>query len=224
MNLRPMLVVSFLLIVAMAAISAWGWQAIPDGALLPTRFDLEGNAGQPVAKETYLVLMPAIALGLTLLLWVVPKLDPRRANMAASAKFWNVAAILSIGVLAYVHALVVAKGVGYAIDLGSALIPGLGVLFVGLGNYLGKTRSNWFGGVRTPWSLSSEYSWEKTHRWSGRMMVASGLATIGAWFVLDTKAAFFVLVGLITASAFISIVLSYIFWRADPDRAANGTR
>lgn len=223
MNMRPMLVVNFLLIVAMVAISAWGWQAIPEGALLPTRFDIEGNPGQPVAKEIYLVLMPAIALGLTLLLWVLPKLDPRRANMAASAKFWNVAAILSIGVLAYVHALIVAKGIGYAIDLGSALIPGLGVLFVGLGNYLGKTRSNWFGGVRTPWSLSSEYSWEKTHRWSGRMMVASGLATIGAWFVLDAKTAFFVLIGLVTASAVISIVLSYIFWRADPDRAANDT-
>jgi uncharacterized membrane protein len=224
MNLRPMLAVNGLLIVFMAAISAWGWQALPDGAMLPTRFDLEGNISQSTDKQTYLAMMPAIAFGLTVLFWVLPKLDPRRTNIEASSKFWNAASILSCGLLAYLHALIVANAAGYRIDLIGALIPGLSVMFIGLGNYLAKTRSNWFGGVRTPWSLSSEYSWERTHRWSGRLMVASGLASLVAWFVVDTKTAFFILIGLVIATAVISIVLSYVFWRADPNRAPNGAR
>jgi uncharacterized membrane protein len=223
MNLRPMLIVNGLLVAGMAAVSVWGWQVLPEGAQLPTQFDLEGNAKQFTGKSTYLVLMPSIAAGLTALLWVIPHLDPRHANMEASIKFWNVAAILSCALLAYVHALLVLSAAGYKIDVTSALVPGLSVLFIGLGNYLGKTRSNWFGGVRTPWSLSSEYSWEKTHRWSGRMMVGSGLVAFAAWFAVDAKIALLILIGLVLATAVVSVVLSYVFWHTDPARVANGT-
>lgn len=223
MNIRPMLIVNGMLVAAMAAMSAWGWQAIPEGAQVPMNIGLDGSVHRYTDKTQYLILMPAIALGLTVFLAVLPFLDPRRANLAASSKFWNVAGILSIALLAYVHALLVWAAAGNAIDLTSALVPGLSVLFIGLGNYLGKTRSNWFGGVRTPWSMSSEYSWERTHRWSGRMMVASGFASLIAWFVVDAKLAFILLVGLVILSSIVSVVLSYVFWRADPERQANGT-
>ena len=159
----------------------------------------------------------------TALMWFLPRLDPRRANLEASSKFWNAASILTVGLLVYTHGLLVWNAAVHTIDTVSALVPALAVLFIGLGNYLGKTKANWFGGVRTPWSLSSDYSWEKTHRWGGRMMVASGLVTLAAWFVLDAKVALFMLVCLVIATAAVSILLSYVFWRADPDRVANGT-
>jgi uncharacterized membrane protein len=223
MNVRPMLVVNGLFVAAMIAVSAWGWQAIPEGTGVPMNIGLDGNAYRHTDRDQYLILMPAIALGLSLFLAVLPFFDPRRSNLAASGKFWNAAGILSVGLLAYVHALLVWAAAGNAIDLTGALVPGLSVLFIGLGNYLGKTRSNWFGGVRTPWSMSSEYSWERTHRWSGRMMVASGFASLIAWFVVEAKLAFMLLVGLVILSSLVSVVLSYVFWRADPERQANGT-
>ncbi len=223
MNLRPMLIVNGVLITGMAALSIWGWQAIPDGAQLPIHYDFEGNPDRLAGKTEALIVMPAIALAITALLWVIPYFDPRRANIEASAKFWNAAAIVAVGLLAYVHLLHVLNGVGNKIDVASALVPAMCVAFMALGNYLGKTRSNWFGGVRTPWSLSSEYSWERTHRWTGRMMVASGIVGLIAWFVVGAKSAVLVLIGLIVASMIAAVILSYVFWRADPDRAANGT-
>ena len=223
MNLRPMLIVNGLMIAGMSAISAWAWQQIPGGAQLPIQFGLDGAPTRFAEKESFLPLMPAVAVGLTVLFWVLPRFDPRKANLEASSKFWNAAAMLSVGVLAYAHVLLVLTAMGQKIDVTSALVPGLSVMFIGLGNYLGKTRSNWFGGVRTPWSLSSEYSWERTHRWSGRMMVASGLAALAAWFVVDAKLAFVLLIGLVILSSVVSVVLSYVFWRNDPGRQANGT-
>ncbi|MFM9865880.1 MAG: SdpI family protein [Micropepsaceae bacterium] len=223
MNLRPMLIVNGVLIAGMAAVSAWAWATIPEGTQLPMQINVHGNPVRYVDKTQFLVLMPATALAVTLLFWFLPRIDPRRANLEASAKFWSAGAILSVALLAYVHALLVLNATVLKIDLLSALVPALSVLFIGLGNYLGKTKSNWFGGVRTPWSMSSEYSWEQTHRWSGRMMVASGLAALVAWFFVDTKTAFIILIGLVLATSALSIVLSYIFWRADPERAANGT-
>jgi uncharacterized membrane protein len=223
MNLRPMIIVNGLLVAGMAAASAWALQVIPDGTRIPVHFDLQGNADRFTDKVEFLLLMPLIAAGLTGMLWIIPRFDPRRANIEASAKFWNAAAILSCGLLAYVHVILVANAAGYRVDIMSALVPALSVLFMGLGNYLGKTRSNWFGGVRTPWSMSSEYSWERTHRWSGRMMVASGIAALVAWFFVEAKIAIMILIGLVIATSAVSIVLSYLFWRADPDRTAHRT-
>jgi uncharacterized membrane protein len=185
---------------------------------------LDGNARLHTDKGLYLSLMPAIGLGLTLMFAALPFLDPRRPNLEASKGFWNAAGMLSVGFLGYVHALLVWAAAGNKIDLTSALVPGLCLLFIGIGNYMSKTRSNWFGGVRTPWSMSSEYSWEKSNRWGGRMMVLSGLASFGAWFFLEAQIAFVLLIALVILSAVASIVLSYVFWRADPDRSTNGAR
>ncbi|MEK7167698.1 MAG: SdpI family protein, partial [Patescibacteria group bacterium] len=44
-----------------------------------------------------------------------------------------------------------------------------------LGNYLGKIKPNWFMGIRTPWTLSSEVVWNKTHRMGGRLFIILGL-------------------------------------------------
>ena len=216
-----MLIVNGLLVVAMTAVSAWGWQAIPEGAQVPMNIGLDGKAYRHTDKELYLYLMPAVGLGLTLMFAILPFLDPRRQNLAASGRFWNAAGMLSVGFLAYVHALLVWAAAGNPIDLTSALVPGLSVLFIGIGNYMSKTRSNWFGGVRTPWSLSSEYAWEKSNRWGGRMMAASGLAGLVAWFFLEAKMAFLLLIALVILSGVVSILLSYVFWRADPERRSS---
>ena len=47
-----------------------------------------------------------------------------------------------------------------------------------IGNYLGKVRSNFFFGIRTPWTLSSERSWNRTHRLGGRLFFGLGLVAV----------------------------------------------
>lgn len=221
MNFRPMLIVNGALVAYMAGVSAWFWNAIPEGAQIPVHWNLQGEVDRYGSKEEALLFVPVIALGITFLMWFLPRLDPRRANIEASGKFWNAATIGVVAFLAYMHTLLALSASGTNIDITSALIPGMAVLFIALGNYLGKTRSNWFGGVRTPWTMSSEYSWEKTHRWTGRLFVATGLAAIAVWLVADPWIAFFVMIGGVLASAIAGIVLSYFFWRGDPDRAAD---
>jgi uncharacterized membrane protein len=220
MNLRPMLIVNGLLIAGMAAVSAWAWQTIPEGMQLPMQINVHGNPTRYVDKTQFLVLMPATAIAITLLFWFLPRVDPRRANLEASIKFWNASAMLSVALLAYVHALFVLNATVFKIDVTAALVPALSVLFIGLGNYLGKTRPNWFGGIRTPWTLSSDYAWEKTHRLGGRGFVLSGIASAATWLALDAKTAFFVLIASLMATSLVAVVASYFFWRADPERAA----
>ena len=48
------------------------------------------------------------------------------------------------------------------------------LLVMCLGNIMPKFRMNWYCGLKTPWTLSSETVWTKTHRVAGRMLFCGG--------------------------------------------------
>lgn len=221
MNVRPLLFTNTVLIAAMAGISAWAWQAIPETAQLPVHWNIEGQADRFGSKGTALLLLPAIALVLTLVFVFLPRIDPRRKNLESSGKMWNASAIGVVALLAYVHILTTLNALGRAIDIGDYLLPALAILFIVIGNYLSKTRSNWFAGVRTPWTMSSEYSWSKTHRLASRLFMGTGLIVLAAWFVVSTKIAIIVLIGALFATSLIAVVASYFYWLRDPARATT---
>lgn len=221
MNIRPLLITNAILIAAMGGVAAWAWQQIPADAQLPVHWNIHGQADRYGSKEEALLFAPAIAVLVTAILAVVPFLDPRRANIQASAKFWNAIAIAVVALLAYIQALIVLIALGRPIDMTSYLVPGMAILFIVIGNYLSKTRSNFFGGVRTPWTLSSDYSWHKTHRLAGLLFVAAGLTGLAVSFLIGGQTAFFVFISCVLGAAIIPVVASYFYWRADPTRGAT---
>jgi uncharacterized membrane protein len=221
MNLRPMLFTNAALLAAMVGVSLWAWDQIPDGAQVPIHFTLTGEPDRFGSKLEALSAMPTVLVVMTLLLYVLPWLDPRRANIEASAKFWNAIAICVSVMLAYIHVLLALAATGIVIPTASAVVPAINILFIVLGNYLSKTRSNWFAGIRTPWTLSSEHSWEKTHRWTGRLFVISGLVGLAAWLVIDPHTATMISLAAVFATILAALVMSYVFWKNDPNRVAG---
>ncbi len=218
MNYRPMLIINLALVAAMAGFSAWAWNQMADTASIPIHWNLEGRADGFGSKAQALMLMPALLFGVTLLMRIVPSLDPRRENSDGNGKFWNAIAIQIGLLLAYVHTLLVLAALGKPLDVTNAIIPALCILFVGIGNYLGKTRSNWFGGVRTPWTMSSDYSWDKTNRVAGYMFMLSGAATFVTWLGAGPAQSLMVLLVSLMVTTLAAVVVSYIFWRNDPAR------
>jgi uncharacterized membrane protein len=69
-------------------------------------------------------------------------------------------------------------GAGYVVSVPVVVMLAVGVLFMLLGNYMGKLRRNFFVGIRTPWTLASDAVWERTHRFGGRLFVLGGLAMV----------------------------------------------
>ena len=63
---------------------------------------------------------------------------------------------------------------GFDFNIGLWVSVMVGALFIFIGNYLGKIKSNWFMGIRLPWTLSSEENWNKTHRFSGLVYILAG--------------------------------------------------
>ena len=221
MNIRLPLIVSLLVVAAMAALSAWAWQLLPDTARIAVHFDANGVENGFDDKARALIMMPVMAFGITALLAVIPQIEPRRSNLAASGKFYRAVWIGVIAILAMAHTSIVLGALHVAVDIPHTVLPAVAVLFIVIGNYLGKTRSNFFAGIRTPWTLSSEYSWEKTHRLTGRLFMLAGAATLAASFALPAKIAAEIMLAGLLASAAVGVVASYIYWRRDPSRRSS---
>lgn len=218
MNLRLPLTLSVFLIAVMAAISAFAWVKLPEGAVIATHWGVDGKVNGTMSKDWGLAFLPAIALALTLLFAAVPRIEPRRANMIASRKPFYAIWLSALVVIAVAHAMVVGLALGYPIDVPGVLIVLLPLSIAVGGNYLGKARANFFIGVRTPWTLSSDLSWEKTHRILGRLFVWSALIVLAVRFAIGIEAAYLAFAATITASAVFAIASSYVFWKNDPAR------
>lgn len=159
-------------------------------------------------------LMPAIMLVLWAALNWLPKIDPRRANYALFRETYDfvIAAVLTF--MALIHVLALGAAIGWPIAI-DRVVPGLvGALLVIVGNMLPRARSNWWFGIRTPWTLSSDRVWQKTHRMGGYLMMLAGLGMILRALVNEPWT-LWLAVALIVLCVVGTIVYSYLTWREE---------
>jgi uncharacterized membrane protein len=107
--------------------------------------------------------------------WIIPRVDPKRANYAQMGRvFWIIAFALTT-FLSLMYWGTIAVGLGYIETLPRWYFSGIGILFVILGNYFGKIKFNYTLGIRTPWTLANEEVWYKTHRFAGPIWIVGGV-------------------------------------------------
>lgn len=174
---------SLILWLVMAGFSAWGYFHIPDGPVA-IHFGLDGTPNGYQPRDTALLLMPGIALVLlVLLLWVLPAIMPKNTPIGRSAGAYGAIIMAVVAIQVVIQAALVLHAAGVPLDVGKVAFAGVGLLFVIIGNYLPKIRKNWIAGIRTPWTLSDERVWDKTHRAAGLWFVIGGLVMLGGgWF------------------------------------------
>jgi immunity protein, SdpI family len=195
-----------------AAGSVWAYSQLPE--TVATHWNLQGAPDGYSSRFWAVAVMPLVILGLTVLFNVLPKVDPRRENYPKFLdSYWLIAnAILVFTGLA--HALIIANGLGYTVQVDRLLPVGVGLLLAFLGNYLSRVEPNWFIGVRTPWTLSSDAVWRKVHRTAGWLFVIAGLViAAGAFAPRSTFVPLFV--AAIVVAAGIPVVQSYVLWRRE---------
>jgi uncharacterized membrane protein len=221
MKIRAPLIASLCLIAAMVAVSAWAWPALSPDARIAIHWGFDGKPNGYAPKDVALAIMPAMAAILTAIFALWPRFEPRRANLAQSRLAYEAGWLGVVAVLAVAHVIVVMQARGATLDVANIVLVAVAILFMVLGNFLGKSRSNFFFGVRTPWSLSSDLAWEHANRATGRLLMVTGLATLAALLLAGDLVAVVTLSVGATASALAGVALSYIYWRRDPDRHAS---
>lgn len=202
-----------LVIAALAvALSVWAYPQLPP--TVATHWSLNGTPDNFSSRAWAIAIIPIVLVVMTGLFNVLPKIDPRHANYAKFlSTYWLFANSIIVFMLV-VHALILASGLGYPVKIGRLMPVGVGLLFVILGNYLTRVEPNWFIGIRTPWTLSSDTVWRKTHRTGGWLMVIGGML-IAACALLPRGAFLPLFVSAILIMAVIPIVQSYVLWKRE---------
>ena len=210
---------SAVVVAAMALLSGWAWTQLPAGAQIPIHWGIDGRVDGYASREVGLLLLPVVAAAVAALFAVIPRFEPRRANLERSGRAYGAIWISVMTLLGVIHLLAVGVAMGAELDVTRLVLIGTGLLFVVIGNYLPTVRPNYLMGIRTPWTLASDLSWVRTHRVGGRLFVLEGLVLIALGLAgarAEMLAAAIVVT--IVVELFVVFVYSYRIWKGDPGK------
>src|SRR6266851_6346803 len=202
-----------LVIAALAvAMSIWAYPQLPP--TVATHWSLNGTPDGYSSRLWALSIIPLMLVIMTVIFNVLPKIDPRHENYAKFlSSYWLIANAVIVFLLV-AHGLIIAAGLGFSIKIDRLMPLGIGLLFVFLGNFLTRVEPNWFVGIRTPWTLSSDTVWRKTHRTGGWLMVLGGFV-IGLGAFMPHAALLPLIFVTIVCVAAIPVVQSYVLWKRE---------
>ncbi len=211
MNTKTTSIISIILIATAVIAGIVLWNQLPEQ--MASHWNVNDQVDGTMPKFWGVFLMPLITLGLMALFLVIPNIDPLKANIAQFRESFNLFIVLIIAFMLYVHGLTLAWSLGFTnFKMSSAMLPFMGVLFIAIGLMLRKAKRNFFIGIRTPWTLSSDTVWDKTHQLGSILFMVSGaFALIGGLFG-GMIAFWLMLVPLMGSTSFL-VIYSYVLYR-----------
>ncbi len=188
---------------------------------IPSHFDMRGRANAYMAPVPFLALMTGVSLFIYLLLLVLPRIDPKKANYALFSKAFQVIRLMILLVLSGVTSISLLMATGLKFDSSRILLLLILLLIVVLGNYISNVRPNWFVGIRTPWTLSSEQVWRKTHQLAGKLMVIAGITGFILCLWVPQAALIWVFLIMILGSTLGPAIYSYFLYQQQSQPEGN---
>jgi len=183
MNLRRPFLLACVLIAAAAVVGVWAYRMLPAGATIATHFNAGGDADGFMPKALGLATVPAIGAAVILLLALLPRFAANRAGLAESAGSYGIVLIGVAAMFLVGEAAIAMRAMDPDFDVIRWLFLAIGILFVVVGALMGRIRQNALFGIRTPWTLKDKQVWDRTQRFTGRLMVLGGVALAAVTFL-----------------------------------------
>jgi uncharacterized membrane protein len=199
-------------VAAMWAFAAAVYTRLPQR--IPSHWNLQGEVDGWMEKPLGAFAQPGIATLMLAVLLLLPRIDPRRKNVEHFAEDRRLIINLLILFFAIIQVATLGQALGWPVEVDRVVTASVGLLFVGLGNYLPRIRSNWFIGIRTPWTMDNERVWRATHRVGGRAFVGAGLLMVLA-ALLPAAPRGWAIGAAIVIAAVVPLVYSYVAYRRD---------
>lgn len=187
------------------------WNQLPEQ--MASHWNVNDEVDGTMPKFWGVFLMPLVTLGMFVLFITLPNMDPLKANIAQFRGMFNLFILLITLFMLYIHGLTLAWSLGVQnFKMSNAMLPFLGVLFIFIGIMLRQSKRNFFIGIRTPWTLSSDTVWDKTHQLGSVLFILSGaFAIVGNFFGGAT--AFWLLFIPLLGSTLVLVIYSYVLYR-----------
>lgn len=199
---------SYLFIVAAVAVAAFLYPRLPDE--VPTHWNTEGQVDGYMSKPWGVIVMPLAAILVFVMMRLIPVISPKGYRTESFANVVHIFQVTTVGFMSLVAILALLAGSGIDVPLNQVIFAALGLMFMIIGNYMGKTRKNFFLGIRTPWTLASDEVWGRTHRVAGRLFILQGLFMLsGVFFEVPT----WLLMGMVGVIMVVPLVYSYVIYK-----------
>ena len=183
-SMSPATLLAVLIIIVQILVSIVTYPFLPDS--VPSHWDASDQVNGYLPKLVNALIYPLISIGIYILVRVLMTVGPRLGYQNQSKASTGVVNLILDGILLFmliVQLTTTAVALGVPIDLTFVICLSLSVLFIFLGNYMGKLRRNFWAGIRTPWTLTSDVVWERTHRLGGWLFVLTGLLGVVMSFI-----------------------------------------
>src|ERR1700733_49409 len=209
----PLIVLILLPFIALAI----AWPSLP--ALVPMHFDSHGNVNR-YGSPLELLILPGINIFVAILLYFIPRLDPKRANIAASMPAYRWIRFSIAALMTYIFAITLATCFNPMLDVTPLIAVGLLAMFLGLGLTLPKLKQNYMIGIRLPWTLESEDNWNRTHAFAGKLLVQGSLIGIALALIFQSPS-LFIAFGVLIVMVIWIVVYSYRIFGEEKNENRN---
>lgn len=209
MSTRAAFIVSMALILLSWGAGLFYYNDLP--AVMAGHWDASGTVNGTIGKFWGVTLLPLLMLIILCTLMLVPRIDPLRRNFHVFRARYNVLATLLMLFFTAVQIAMLAVNLGARFNILIVIMPLIGILFFYIGTLLPHTKRNFFIGIRTPWTVTSDIVWDKTNRLAGVLF-----KVLGVLAVLTVFAPGYALLAFIVPAAVVAIGLvlySYAAYR-----------
>lgn len=206
-----MTIIAILIVMVQIVVSLVTYPLLPDR--VPSHWNMMGRVDGYDNKLFIAILWPLVSAITSGILLVLMPIGLRQGFQRVK-KTRAIAQLLSLATILFLlvaQVTTTAVALGFHIDIISVMNIALSLLFIFIGNYLGKLRRNFWVGIRSPWTIASDVVWERTHRLAGWLYVGVGLLGTGVNFMPFTHV--WGVIVLIMLASVISVIYSYIVYR-----------
>ncbi len=202
-------IISIVLILIAIILSFYFYSRFP--LEVPMHWNIAGEVDGYGSRGVAAFLIPVVILAMYLLFLFLPAVDPKKDRYEEFRKTYHVFKSLIIFFMFVLYVSTSLSAIGYYINIGMVAPVMIGALFIAIGNYMSKIKTNWFLGIRTPWTLSSEEVWNKTHRFGGRAFIFGGFLIASISFI-PLKFKLLTLIAALTIMILGTIIYSYLVY------------
>ena len=214
MKTGKLLALSLVVIAAMTGFAFWAAAQLPTGAELPTHWNARGEVDDTMPALQALLMGPILLTLTAAIFALLPRLEPLQRRMEGSAPLLRASWLLLIGFTVFIQLYTAAPVFGYDPEAHLVLVA-VGLLLIGIGNVLPKSRPGFFVGIRTPWTLIDTDTWIATHRLGGKTFMAGGAVLVIAGLLeIAAETRSILTIAAIVVAAAVPVVFSWWFWQS----------
>ncbi len=206
-------IIMAVLVAASFIVSFYAYPMLPE--TVASHWNSAGEVDGYMNKDFMVFLMPAISLLLFGLFLVIPRIDPLKKNLEKFINYFNLFFISIIAFMLYIHIITLGWNFGVNFNMSYAITPAISLLFYFIAIMMEKSERNWFIGIRTPWTLSSDRVWKKTHALGAKVFKL--MAVVLLLTMLFGKGTMFYAVMVMLAAVLGIVVYSYLEYRKETE-------